>query len=66
MAGWHSRNLRASHESHIHGTLQKNGHNQIVDAEISNDGKVLTLRVNGSGLNTGRAIHNELEVFDRE
>jgi hypothetical protein len=53
-------------DHHVHGTLKKNGHSQTVDAEISNDGKVLTLRVNGSGLNTGRAISNQIQVFDRE
>jgi hypothetical protein len=52
-------------DRHIHGTLKRNGHSQRVDAEISNDGKALTLHVNGSALGDGRAINN-VEVYDRE
>ena len=32
-------------DHHVHGTLKKNGLSQTVDAEISNDGKTLTLHV---------------------
>jgi hypothetical protein len=36
-------------DRHVHRKLKKNGRSQTVDAEISNEGKTLTVQVNGSG-----------------
>jgi len=47
------------------GALKKEGRSQTVDAMVSGDGKTLTLRVKGYGLNTGKAL-DQTEVFDRE
>ena len=52
-------------EHHIKGIAQKNGHSRTIEAEVSADGKTLTLHITGAGFSTGTPI-DRTEVFDRQ
>jgi hypothetical protein len=52
-------------EGHIRSTLKRNGRSQTIEAEVSADGKTLSVHTTGTGFTSGKPI-DRTEVFNKQ